>query len=335
MTPHPKLHYRNKIVCVTGAGGSIGSEICRKLIQHEVSRLIMVARSEIDLFRIERELRHVAPAGALEPVLGDVCNQKLMQELAGCSNIVIHAAAHKHVPICEENPVEAVMNNVGGTMSLIHACATRGVEQFVTISTDKAVKPASVMGATKRACELFVRFFQPRTSMKMTTVRFGNVLNSSGSVLPIWRQQLREGRKITITDKRCTRFFMSIPEAAELVLQASALARPDNLYVLDMGEPKSIYELAKQTVAEILYPGADCHTPDDHIEEVGLRPGEKLTEELAYGGELIKTIYPGVLKVRENDTGRVLRWADFEDLLMAAKCNAKGVMLEKLWEIVR
>jgi len=238
------------------------------------------------------------------------------------------------VPICEEHPIEAVLNNVGGTIALAHSASKFGVGQFIMVSSDKAVKPASVMGATKRACELFVQYFAPRTSMKMTTVRFGNVLNSSGSVLPIWRQQLKEGKKITITDKRCTRFFMSIPQAAELTLSAASLARPDNLFVLDMGEPRSIYELAKQTVADTLYPGADCYTPDDHIEEIGLRPGEKLTEELSYGGELVKTIYPGVLRVRENDTGRILRWTDFEDLLMAAKCQAKGIMLEKLWEIV-
>lgn len=336
MIPHPKLHYRNKVVCVTGAGGSIGSEICRQLVTYEVSRLILVARSEIDLFRIERELRDKAPAGAIRCVLGSVADASVQGEVFGIwkPDIVIHAAAHKHVPICEEQPVEAVMNNVGGTISLAHAAARAGTEQFIMISTDKAVKPSSVMGATKRACELFLKFFAPRTSMKITTVRFGNVLDSSGSVLPIWRQQLREGKKITITDKRCTRYFMSIPQAAELVLSASALARPDNLYVLDMGVAKNIYDIAKQMVADTLYPGADCYTPDDHIEETGLRPGEKLHEELHYGGELVKTIYPGVLKVRENETGRLLRWTDFEDLLMAAKCQAKSIMLDKLWEIV-
>lgn len=334
---HPKLHYKNKVVCVTGAGGSIGSEICRRLIDFEVARIIMIARSEIDLFRIERELRDKAPAGAIVQVLGSVCDRALMEHTFEqyAPDMIVHAAAHKHVPLCEENPVEAVMNNVGGAIQLVHAAARFDVQQFIMVSSDKAVRPSSVMGATKRACELFMRFFQPRTNMQISTVRFGNVLNSSGSVLPIWRQQLREGHKITITDKRCTRFFMSIPEAADLVLHAAALPRPDALFVLDMGEPHSIYNLAKLTVAEILYPGLDCYTPDDHIVETGLRPGEKVEEELSYGGELVKTAYPKVLRVRENDTGRITRWVDFEDLLMAAKCSAKDIMLEKLWEMVR
>jgi len=332
MIAHPKLHYRGKTVLVTGAGGSIGSEICRQLVSWKEPKLLLgVARSEIDLFRLTRELRGVSG------LLASVTDQSRIESLIEFyrPQIVIHAAAHKHVPLCEENPVEAVMNNVGGTMTLINACAKWGVEQFVMVSSDKAVKPASVMGATKRVCELFVKFFQPRTSMKMTTVRFGNVLDSSGSVLPIWREQLRRGEKITLTDKRCTRFFMSIPQAAELVLSAASLARPDNLFVLDMGEPKSIYELAKKTIAETLYPGADCYTPDDHIIETGLRPGEKLEEELTFGGDLVKTIYPGVLRVCEHETGRLTLWRDFEDLLMAAKCNAKEMMLEQLWRMVK
>lgn len=335
MTTHPKSYYHNKVVCVTGAGGSIGSEICRQLLSYEPAQLRLVARSEIDLFRLRCELGTSAPAGAIRCTLGSVADSALMEHvLKGC-DIVVHAAAHKHVPICEENPVEAVMNNVGGTVTLAHAAAKWGVAQFVLISTDKAVRPSSVMGATKRACELFVRFFAPRTTMKMTTVRFGNVLDSSGSVLPIWRQQLREGKKITLTDKRCTRYFMTIPEAAQLALAAASLPRPDNLFVLDMGEPQSLYGIAKQMVANTLYPGTDCYTPDDHIVETGLRPGEKLTEELCYGGSLTKTTYPKVLQVSENDAGRITRWPDFQDLLMAAKCQAKDIMLDKLWEIVR
>jgi FlaA1/EpsC-like NDP-sugar epimerase len=331
---HPKRHYQNKVVCVTGAGGSIGSRICKQLIEYEVSRLIMVARSEIDLYRIHRELRDVAPAGALVTVLGSVADKALMERTLPGVDIVVHAAAHKHVPLCEENPVEAVMNNVGGTITLAHAAARSMVQQFVQISTDKAVKPASVMGATKRVCELFLNFMAPRTSMKITTVRFGNVAESSGSVLPLWRQQLLSGKKLTITDKRCTRFFMSIPEAAELALSAAALARPDGLFVLDMGEPHNIYELAKLVVAQTLFPGADCFAPDDYIVEVGLRPGEKIHEELSYGGDLVKTPYRKVLSVREHESGRLTLWRDFEDLLMAAKCDAKDIMLEQLWEIV-
>lgn len=336
MIPHPRLHYRGKVVCVTGAGGSIGSQICRTLLDYQIGKLVMVARSEIDLFRIERELRDKAPAGTLVPVLGSITDQKLMEEtfLAHQVDIVVNAAAHKHVPICEQNPAEAVINNLGGVAVLASVASRYEVEQFVQISTDKAVKPASVMGATKRACELFLKYFAPRSRTKFTVVRFGNVLDSSGSVLPVWRQQLREKRKLQITDKRCTRYFMSIPEAAELALSAAALARPDDLFVLDMGQPHSIYDLAKLTVAQVLYPGADCYTPDDHIEEVGLRPGEKLHEEISYGGTLMKTVYPGVLRVREHDTERLIHWADFQDLLSAAKVGAKNIMLEKLWDLV-
>lgn len=336
MTAHPKRHYQNKVVCVTGAGGSIGSQICRTLIDYEAARIIMVARSEIDLFRIERELRDKAPAGALVTVLGSITDQRLMEAMFRQHqvDVVVNAAAHKHVPLCEQNPEEAVLNNLGGVAVLAAVASRYGVQQFVQISTDKAVKPASVMGATKRACELFLKYFAPRSTTKFTIVRFGNVVDSSGSVLPIWRQQLRSGKKLTITDKRCTRYLMSIPDAARLALSAAALARPDDLFVLDMGQPHNLYDLAKLVVAEVLYPGADCHTPDDHIEEIGLRPGEKLHEEITYGGTIMLTDYPGVLRVREHEAGPLVRWEDFQNLLSAAKVGAKNIMLEQMWELV-
>jgi FlaA1/EpsC-like NDP-sugar epimerase len=333
---HPKKHYQNKVVCVTGAGGSIGSEICRKLVEYEASQIIMVGHSELPLYEIGRELEAKAPAGTIVKALGSVGDEPFMRDLFNrfAPDIVIHAAAHKHVPLCEQNPLEAIENNVGGTMTLARAAASLGVGQFVLVSSDKAVRPSSVMGATKRACELYLEFFAARTSMRCTTVRFGNVLNSSGSVLPLWREQLRKGEKITLTDKRCTRYFMTIPEAVELTLGAASLPRT-GLFVLDMGQPQSIYELAKQTVAATLYPGADCYTPDDHIVETGLRPGEKLEEELSYGGESVKTALPRVLRVRENPTGRLTRWSDFSDLLMAAQCRAKDMALDQLWSMVR
>lgn len=335
-------HYNGKTVCVTGAGGSIGSELCRALLERGVAKLIMVGHSEQPLYDIERELAPKAPAGAIATVLGSVGNVPLMDQLftQHAVDIVIHAAAHKHVPLCEKNPTEAIENNVGGTITLASTAARHGVRQFVMVSSDKAVKPSSVMGATKRACELYLGFLAPRTSMTCTVVRFGNVLNSSGSVLPLWREQLARGEKITLTDRRCMRYFMSIPDAVELTLGAASLPRPDGLYVLDMGEPKNMYDMAVQTIREkdspLTFRGAPIiFDVDCRITETGLRPGEKLVEEITYGGETLTTKIPRVLRVQENATGRIIRWNDFEDLLMAARCRAKDLALGQLWEMVR
>jgi FlaA1/EpsC-like NDP-sugar epimerase len=337
---HPKSYYKNKVVCVTGAGGSIGSEICRRLVEYEAARIIMVGHSEIGLYETEKKLRDLAPAGAIVTVLASITDARLMERMIEDHGveILINAAAHKHVPLCEQNPFGAILNNVGGTMTLARAAARFGVKHFIQISTDKAVKPASIMGATKRVCELFLEFFSSRTSMKITTVRFGNVLNSSGSVLPLWREQLRQGKPITLTDRRCTRFFMSIPEAVDLTLGAGSLSRA-GLYVLDMGEPKSLHEMAYDLLAERPWPDAP-RTPancavDRRIVETGLRPGEKLTEELSYGGDLVKTALPKVLAVKEHGGRHLVTWSDFDDLLMAAVCRHDKLAKEKLWELVR
>jgi FlaA1/EpsC-like NDP-sugar epimerase len=331
---HPKAHYHNKVVCVTGAGGSIGSEICRRLVEYEAAKIILVGHSEMPLYTIEKELCEKAPAGAIVTVLGSITDAKLMEFTLEGVDIVINAAAHKHVPICEQAPFEAVLNNLGGVMTLATAASRMGVRQFIQISSDKAVKPASVMGATKRAGELFLQFFGARSSMKITTVRFGNVLNSSGSVLPLWREQLRQGKPITLTDHRCTRFFMSIPEAVDLTLGAGSLPR-GGLYTFDMGEPKNLYEMAVELLeaaGKHKIPGAH---PDDYMKFTGLRPGEKLTEELSYGGELVKTKLPKVLEVRDECVRRVVRWGDFQDLCMAAMCRHEKLAKEMLWEMVR
>lgn len=328
---HPKAHYHNKVVCVTGAGGSIGSEICRRLVEYEAAKIILVGHSEMPLYTIEKELRDRASAGSVKVVLGSITDAKLMELTLEGVDIVINAAAHKHVPICEQAPFEAVLNNLGGVMTLATAASRMGVSQFIQISSDKAVKPASVMGATKRAGELFLQFFGTRSHMKITTVRFGNVLNSSGSVLPLWREQLAQGKPITLTDKRCTRYFMSIPEAVDLVLGAGSLPR-DGLYTFDMGEPQSLYDMALSMVRERC---PDIEFPYARIAETGLRPGEKLTEELHYGGELVKTSLPKVLKVREADGKHVIVWNDFEDLTMAALCRHENLTKELLWELVR
>jgi len=340
---HPQSHFAGKVVLVTGAGGSIGSEICRKLAGFSVQELRMVGHSELPLYAVEKELAtHEAADGRrinhsfdkldaggkrtyLKAVLASVTDGKAMAAACEGVDIVIHAAAHKHVPLCEQNPIEAIQNNVGGTIELAHAASRAGVKQFVLISSDKAVKPSSVMGATKRACELFVNLLSTRASTKFTTVRFGNVLNSSGSVLPLWREQIAQGKPITLTDKRCTRYFMSIPDAVELTLGAATLPR-SGLYVLDMGTPVNMYDMALKVQDEF-----PVTSP---IIETGLRPGEKLEEELTYGGDLMKTAIAKVFAVHENACGRLLRWEDFSDLLMAAKCRHKQMALDKLWEIV-
>lgn len=333
---HPKAHYKNKVVCVTGAGGSIGSEICRKLVEYEVAKLILVGHSEIGLYNVEKEIRPLVPAGAIVPVLGSITDQTLMEKTLEGVDIVVNAAAHKHVPLCEKNPIDAILNNVGGCITLAHAAARMGVKQFIQVSTDKAVKPASVMGATKRVCELFLDFFAARTSMQVAVVRFGNVLESSGSVLPLWREQLRQGKPITLTDARCERFFMTIDDAVCLTLGAGTL-RP-GLYVLDMGKPRLMYDMACDLLMELGVVGAKSNgtkTPDDCIAEIGLRPGEKLTEELHYGGDLVTTKIPKVMSVREHGGRHLVAWNDFEDLMMAARCRHIPLSLQKLWEIVR
>jgi FlaA1/EpsC-like NDP-sugar epimerase len=336
---HPKRHYHNKVVCVTGAGGSIGSEICRKLVEYEVAKLILVGHSEIGLYNIEKELKPLAPAGAIVAVLGSITDAALMERTLEGVDILINAAAHKHVPLCEQNPCDAILNNVGGVMTLAMAANRMCVKQMIQVSSDKAVKPSSVMGATKRVGELYIEFAQARMSMNFTIVRFGNVLNSSGSVLPLWREQLARGEKITLTDKRCTRYFMSIPAAVNLTLDAGTL-RP-GLYVLDMGAPRSIYEMAVCTVRDHLMrdnqDGTAWYPWDvrDYLVETGMRPGEKLEEELHYGGDLVKTKFDKVLHVREHGGRRAIRWGDFEDLLMAARCRHEKIAVGTLKELVR
>ncbi len=325
---HPQEYFSGKTVLVTGAGGSIGSEICRKLAALPIAELRMVGHSELPLYDIASDVYPAREGGVdVQVILASVTDGKAMAAALEGVDIVIHAAAHKHVPLCEQNPVEAIHNNVGGTITMAELATKAGVKQFVLISSDKAVKPASIMGATKRACEIFLDFLSTRSPMKCTTVRFGNVLNSSGSVLPLWREQLAAGKPITLTDKRCTRYFMSIPEAAELTLNAATLPR-GGLFVLDMGAPKNMYDLAQALRAEFPKPWPP-------IVETGLRPGEKLEEELSYGGEQVATAYPKVMRVKEEARDRVLYWSDFSDLLMASMCKHRRLSIEKLWEIVR
>jgi FlaA1/EpsC-like NDP-sugar epimerase len=284
---------RSRVVLVTGAGGSIGSELCRQLCRFGPSRLVLVERYENALFEIHRELTSAFPQVPIDPCVGDVCDAARMDQVfaAAKPELVFHAAAHKHVPMMEWNPCEAVKNNVGGTRILASCADRHGVERFVLISTDKAVNPTSVMGATKRIAEIYLQAFSHRSTTRFVTVRFGNVLGSAGSVIPIFRDQIAKGGPVTVTHPEMRRYFMTIPEASQLVMQAGAMGEGGEIYILDMGEPVKIVDLARDL---ILLSGL---RPDEDVEIKfsGVRPGEKLFEELSTSSEHAdKTKHPKV-----------------------------------------
>jgi FlaA1/EpsC-like NDP-sugar epimerase len=276
----------DQTVVITGAGGSIGSELARQVYALGPRRLILVDRAESPLYSIQRELEtrrnRGSGSGDIRAHLANVASRAVMERLMRDEQpaIVFHAAAHKHVPMMEDHPSDAVQVNIGGTLALLDAAVAAGVPHFVLVSTDKAVRPSSVMGATKRVAEALVADTSRRTGRAFVSVRFGNVLGSTGSVVPIFQGQLEQGEPLTITDPAMTRFFMTIPEAGWLILDAAALGRAGDLFVLDMGEPVSIMDLARDLVR---LSGRD---PDSQrIEITGLRPGEKLHEELFYAAE--------------------------------------------------
>lgn len=289
-----------KRVMVTGAGGSIGSELCRQIMAHTPLGLILVERNECNLFQIEQELHKTCNCIPLLPILGDVTDQHQMEALFRETNpqVIFHAAAYKHVPLVECNIRAAFENNVLGTKNVADLAASFGVEAFVLVSTDKAVKPANAMGATKRACELYLNKLANGPQGKITrylTVRFGNVLDSSGSVIPTFREQIAKGGPVTVTHPEMTRFFMTIPEACQLILQAAVLGRGGETFILDMGEQIKILDLARNLIT------LSRVAPKDYIPITitGLRPGEKLHEELWNANESpVPTEHPKILKAR-------------------------------------
>ena len=274
-----------KVVCVTGAGGSIGSELCRQIVKFKPSKLIMLDINENSLYMLKQEfLRNqrndkMDPSIQMESLIVSIRERediyKMMREFK--PEVVYHAAAHKHVPLMEDRPMEAIRNNVFGTKNVIDACMDCGVKRFIMISTDKAVNPTNVMGATKRMTELILQSRKTESDIKMAAVRFGNVLGSNGSVIPIFREQIKQGGPVTVTDYKIQRYFMTIPEAAQLVLQAGFYANNREIFVLDMGEPVKILDLAEKMIRLAGF------TPyeDIEIQEIGLRPGEKMFEELS------------------------------------------------------
>ncbi|MBL0219307.1 MAG: polysaccharide biosynthesis protein [Myxococcales bacterium] len=284
---------QSRVVMITGAGGSIGSELCRQVVRFGPARLVLVERFENALFEIHRELTAAFPHVQIEPCIADVCDRIRMEQLFTLASpeLVFHAAAHKHVPMMEWNPGEAVKNNVGGTRIVADLSDRFRVQRFVLVSTDKAVNPTSVMGATKRVAELYLQTLSRGSLTRFVTVRFGNVLGSAGSVIPIFREQIAAGGPITVTHPEMRRYFMTIPEASQLVLQAGAMGDGGEVFILDMGEPVRIVDLARDLIT------LSGLRPDEDIEIrfSGVRPGEKLFEELSTDSEHAdKTKHPKV-----------------------------------------
>ena len=283
-----------KTVLVTGAGGSIGSEVCRQVARFKPEKLILLGHGENSIYDIEMELKNTYPDTVFDPVIADVQDAERMHDVFETSkpDVVYHAAAHKHVPLMERNPHEAVKNNIIGTRNVSMAAHQAGVGNFVMVSTDKAVNPTSVMGGTKRIAEMIVQHMDTISDTTFVAVRFGNVLGSRGSVIPLFKRQIEAGGPVTVTDPEMTRYFMTIPEASRLVLQAGAIAEGGETFVLDMGEPVKIVDLAKNLIRL-----SGFSTDEIEIRFTGIRPGEKLFEELLSKDEVhSEQIYPKIYR---------------------------------------
>ncbi|MBS0418998.1 MAG: polysaccharide biosynthesis protein [Proteobacteria bacterium] len=346
--PNPRLFgscIRGKCVLVTGAGGSIGSELCRQILQLSPSRLVLFEMSEIALYTIERELNEIAARDQLAvdvvPLLGNAHHRQRVREVLSAYGVqtIYHAAAYKHVPIVEHNVIEGIHNNVISTWYTAEAAIETGVETFVLISTDKAVNPANVMGATKRLAELVLQGLQERSSgTRFCMVRFGNVLASSGSVVPLFREQIRRGGPVTVTHPDVIRYFMTIPEAAQLVIQAGSMAKGGDVFVLDMGRPVRIDDLARRMVnlMGLTVRTADNPEGDIEIEYTGLRTAEKLFEELLIGTNVTGTDHPMILRAIEHRLPWMRMQQILNDLLIALSgfdCHrALGMLTESVAE---
>lgn len=330
---------QGKRVLITGAGGSIGSELARQIMSHEPGRLMLLDHSEFNLYEIDKELRISTQENQrVVPLLID-CKDKdslsmAMREFA--PEIVFHAAAYKHVHLVEGNPYSSILNNVYGTQVLLDCCEEVGVERFVLISTDKAVNPAGIMGATKRICELLTTIKALRTGKQYCSTRFGNVLGSSGSLIPLLQRQIQEGGPVTVTHPDVTRFFMLIPEAVSLVLKAATISRPGDISVLKMGEPVKIVDVARSLIAL-------CGKTEEEIPIMftGLRPGEKMFEELYIRGDELTTEHPDILTLPNGDSPLQATGGEIENVInsmermvQAAKKGSKEALFE-LNELVK
>ena len=338
VAPKNKLMLANiagKAVMVTGAGGSIGSELCRQIINCEPRVLVLFECSEFALYNIEQELSALIKQQQLDvqiiPIMGSVQRQSLLENVMRAFSVqtVYHAAAYKHVPLVEFNVTEGVLNNIFGTHCAAEAAINTAVETFVLISTDKAVRPTNIMGATKRMAELVLQALSQRQSgTRFCMVRFGNVLGSSGSVVPLFREQIRRGGPVTVTHKDIIRYFMTIPEAAQLVIQAGAMGQGGDVFVLDMGEPVKIADLARRMVHLMGLEVKDEVHPNGDVEILytGLRPGEKLYEELLISGNEQQTDHPRIMKANES----ALSWHAMQQLLMSLKVVCEDYDVEAI-----
>lgn len=327
------MNIRSKVVMVTGAGGSIGSELCRQILSVGPNKLLLIEQSEFALYGIHQELeeKFVDRGVVLVPLLASVQDNERMHEIMSTwhPDTVYHAAAYKHVPIVEHNPAEGIKNNVLGTLFTAVAAAENGVADFVLISTDKAVRPTNIMGASKRLAEMVLQALAATAlGTKFSMVRFGNVLGSSGSVVPKFRQQIRDGGPITLTHPEITRYFMTIPEASQLVIQAGAMAKGGDVFVLDMGQSVKIIDLARRMIELSGLTVKDEQNPDGDIaiEITGLRPGEKLYEELLIGDNPKPTSHSRIMKAHEEFIPWIDLEADLNALKLALNVNDVGLI---------
>lgn len=328
-----KAYLRDKTVMITGAGGSIGSELCRQVARYSPRQLILFERSEFNLYQIHMDLLESFPDLEVHAVIGDILNQQRIEQTLKrfLPEVVFHAAAYKHVPLMEMNPEEALINNIRGTWNIAHMADACGVRKFVMVSTDKAVRPTNIMGASKRIAELVCQGLGRNSRTKFVTVRFGNVLNSVGSVIPLFKQQIAKGGPITVTHPEIYRYFMTIPESVQLIMQAGAMGQGDEIFILDMGEPVKIVDLARDMIR---LSGLE---PDKDISIVftGLRPGEKLYEELLTEGEEIKSTLHNKIKVAG---GEHIEWAvllqNIEGLLDSLRRGFSEATSAKIKDIV-
>ena len=311
----------NKVVMVTGAGGSIGAELCRQILKQKPKELVLFDHSEFALYMIEHDLKNqpISEEVVIKPVLGSVTDSDrvLLACQAAHVETVYHAAAYKHVPLVEQNPREAIKNNTLGTLYTAEAALKSKVKDFILISTDKAVRPTNTMGASKRMAELVLQALSNKhrgvSATQFAMVRFGNVLGSSGSVIPLFKKQIKEGGPVTVTDPKIIRYFMTIPEAAQLVIQAGALAKGGDVFVLDMGDPVKILELAKRMIhlSGLEVKGDDTPHGDIEIKFTGLRPGEKLYEELLIGNDVKNTDHEKIMRANES----MIPWEELNVLI--------------------